>query len=332
MKRNVLIFLLIIVSVVCAAQEERIVNGVVCGENHGPIFGAVVSALDLNLFTKTDSLGRFEIKLPDTVKQLQIAAPGYYTVDLAIDSPLLVCEMRLDPDYAFKASQIAAIEARMAQNNEKRIIQAEIERIKAEKRAKRMALDEQYNQKYKNIGFVHSLELAYGYQFGKDDVVYENLGYREFGNLHPIELSYTLTYKFHYLVSVGMGTGVQYQCINLCRYQDVFEPSYSDYESFTPINVPLFINTKVYLTRGKCQPVISLSGGIYLPNCEGLFDVGFGANLRLSRLANMYFLLSCRTTSYCDFREYPANEDRPAFFAYYPKPAWTPTFKIGFTL
>ena len=64
MKRNVLIFLLIIVSVVCAAQEERIVNGVVCGENHGPIFGAVVSALDLNLFTKTDSLGRFEIKLP----------------------------------------------------------------------------------------------------------------------------------------------------------------------------------------------------------------------------------------------------------------------------
>lgn len=332
MKRKTLIFLFLIMSLVCAAQEGRTVSGVVRGETHGPISGAVVSAVELNLFTRTDTLGRFEINLPDSVTQLQITAAGYYTLDRMIDTQFLVCNMKLDPGYAVRASEIVSVEARLAREAEQRMIQAELERVKAEKRAERLEKDDRYNAQYKNIGFVHSLEFAYGYQLAQGDVIYKNLGYREFGNLHPIELSYTLTYRFHYLISLGIGAGVQYQCNNLCNYSDIFEPSYSDYEDFTPINVPLFLNTKLYLTRGKCQPVISLSGGVYLPNYEGLFDVGIGANLRLSRLANMYFLFSCRTTPYFDFREYPATDTRPAIFAYYPKSAWTPTLKIGFTL
>ena len=49
----------------------------------------------------------------------------------------------------------------------------------------------------------------------------------------------------------------------------------------------------------------------------------------------MYFLFSCRPTPYGDFREYSGQEGleaRPAFFMYYKKVAWAPSFKVGFTL
>jgi hypothetical protein len=115
----------------------------------------------------------------------------------------------------------------------------------------------------------------------------------------------------------------------------VFLPEYQYAEDFIPINVPVFLNTKVYMSRGKFQPLLSVSGGLYLPNTEGMFEIGVGANWRINRTANMYFLLSCRTTPYGEFREYSGQEglgSRPASYIYYPKSAWTPSFKIGFTL
>ena len=335
MKKNVLIFLLMIVSAVCVAQEERTVYGVVRGETRGPVSGAVVSAVEFNLFTKTDSLGRFEISLPESVKQIQIVAPGYHTLDQVIDSPFLVCDMNIDKDYASKAYKIASIEAKLAQNAEQKVIDEERAKEETERLAKVKALDDLYNQEYKNKGFVHSVELSYGYQLSHEDVIYKNLGFIEYGSLNPVEVNYTLSYRFNYIFSCGVGTGLQYQTKNLCTLGDVFEPVYMNREKFTPLNVPLFLNLKMTPTRGKVQPLISFSGGIYLPNYEALVDVGAGVNLRLNRNANMYMVLSCRMTPYGEFKEYSGQEGlkpRPATYVYYTKSVWAPSFKIGFTL
>ena len=114
---------------------------------------------------------------------------------------------------------------------------------------------------------------------------------------------------------------------------DASYPSYTGYEDFTPVNVPLFLNLKSYLTRGGWQPLVSVSAGVYCPNLEGMADVGIGLNYRLSRTSNVYFLLSVRTTPYGDFRKYTSSViggDRN-FSAYYPGVAWTPSFKVGCT-
>ena len=203
---------------------------------------------------------------------------------------------------------------------------------KAKKIAKRKEIDKAYNAKYRNKGLVHSFELSYGYQVGKENVIYKNLGYREYGSFHPIEATYTIGYRFCNWVSLGLGAGVSYNLVNLCTYGDVFDPMYEGAEKFTPVNIPVFLNTKVYMSRGKYQPMLSVSGGVYAPNLELLADVGVGCNLRLSKRGNMYFLASLRTTPYGFFVEKSIgfNYDLSSS-CYYSDFVWTPSFKIGFT-
>ena len=53
--------------------------------------------------------------------------------------------------------------------------------------------------------------------------------------MDPVEFKYTLSYRFNNFLSVGIGTGIQYQLVNLCDYPDVFDPKYTGLEDFTPI-------------------------------------------------------------------------------------------------
>lgn len=241
---------------------------------------------------------------------------------------------RLAAQKKAEAERIAAQKAAEA----KRIAEekAAAAKAKAEEKAKKIAqrkeIDKAYNAKYRNKGLVHSFELSYGYQVGSGDVIYKNLGYREYGSFHPIEATYTIGYRFCNWVSLGLGAGVSYNLVNLCTYGDVFDPMYEGADKFTPVNIPVFLNTKVYMSRGKCQPMLSFSGGVYAPDLELLADVGVGCNLRLSKRGNMYFLASLRTTPYGFFVEKSIgfNYDLSSSY-YYSDFVWTPSFKIGFT-
>lgn len=223
-----------------------------------------------------------------------------------------------------KAEEQARIEAEKKAEAER--MAAQKAAAKAKRIAQRNEIDKAYNAKYRNRGLVHSFELSYGYQSGKEDVIYKNLGYREYGNFHPIEATYTIGYRFCNWVSLGLGAGVAYNLVNLCTYGDLFDPMYQGADKFTPINIPIFLNTTVYISRGKCQPMFSVSGGVYAPNLEVLADVGIGCNLRLSKNGNMYFLASIRTTPYGFFVENSLSDSY-----YFSDFVWTPSFKIGFT-
>ena len=235
---------------------------------------------------------------------------------------------RIEAEKKAEAERLAAQKAAEA----KRIAEekAAAAKAKAEEKAKKIAkrkeIDKAYNAKYRNKGLVHSIELSYGYQLDAGDVIYKNLGYREYGSFHPIEATYTIGYRFCNWVSLGLGAGVSYNLVNLCTYGDVFDPMYEGADKFTPINIPVFLNSKVYMSRGKCQPMLSVSGGVYAPNLELLADVGVGCNLRLSKRGNMYFLASLRTTPYGSF-----IEETSTFGIYSLNFVWTPSFKIGFT-
>ena len=237
-------------------------------------------------------------------------------------------QARIEAEKKAEAERIAAQKAAET----KRIAEekAAAAKAKAEEQAKKIAkrkeIDKAYNAKYRNKGLIHSFELSYGYQVGKENVIYKNLGYREYGSFHPIEATYTIGYRFCNWVSLGLGAGVSYNLVNLCTYGDVFDPMYDGADRFTPINIPVFLNSKVYMSRGKCQPMLSVSGGVYAPNLELLADVGVGCNLRLSKRGNMYFLASLRTTPYGFFVE---NSSTDGYYSL--NFVWTPSFKIGFT-
>ena len=333
MKHIVAFIFAFILPFLCAAQDERVVHGFVYGENGGPVIGAVVSPVGADIFTRTDQDGKFVINIPQSVKELKVEAPGYYHLTLSVEDSFMVFRLKLDKEYASRLYDYASIEAKLAADTEKKIIEGKKEKIISAKDAEKRKVDSLYNQKYKNIGIVHSVELNYGYQIGKGDVVYKNLGYRDYGNLHPVELNYTFGYRLNNLLSLGIGTGLQYQVVNLCDYPDVFDPNYSAIEDYTALNIPIFLNLKMYMSRGRFQPLFSLSAGVYAPNLEGLIDVGVGLNMRLNRTANVYFLLSYRTTPYSDFREYNSVNDSfgREFLAHYTGVTSTPSFKIGCT-
>ena len=237
-------------------------------------------------------------------------------------------QARIEAEKKAEAERLAAKKAEEAKHvaDEKAAAAKARAEEKAKKIAKRKEIDKAYNAKYRNKGLVHSFELSYGYQVGKENVIYKNLGYREYGSFHPIEATYTIGYRFCNWVSLGLGAGVSYNLVNLCTYGDVFDPMYDGADRFTPINIPVFLNTKVYMSRGKCQPMLSVSGGVYAPNLELLADVGVGCNLRLSKRGNMCFLASIRTTPYGFFVENSSTD------GYYSSNfVWTPSFKIGFT-
>lgn len=339
MKRIAYTILFVFIHFLCSAQSDRVVKGTVIGENGIVISGAEVRAVGQGLYSKTDSDGKFVIKIPQSVEELQVVSPGYHTLTLKITESFMIFNLKLDKEYASRAYDYAVIEAKLAEAAEKKVIEEAKEKENAERIARLKELNASYDKEYKNKGFDCSVEILYGYQLGHGDVKYRNMGFREYGSLHPVEANFTLGYRFSNWFSAGVGAGVQYQLVNLSEYKhgDLIDPVYLGWERFTRMNFPLFINVKSYLSRGKIQPLLSLSGGIYLPNNEGMFDIGLGTNLRLNKTKNLYFLLSFRVTPYGDFREIDTIVNRADviekdYKAYYDKLVWTPSFKIGVTL
>ena len=239
-----------------------------------------------------------------------------------------------------KAAQEAAAQARAEElarlAEEKRAAREAAAIAKAEKEAERKAAINAYNAKYKNKGIVHALEFSYVLYTGDPsvgyDVVYKNLGYRNYGSLHPVELKYTLGYRFNNWFSLGVGTGVQYQLGNLYAYGDEFDPLYRETEKYTPINIPVFLNARLYMSRGKYQPMLSLSGGVYAPlMLIPLFDAGAGLNVRLSKSGNMYFLVSVCSTPSGHFIEGESEDGYGTTNCYVHHWRIDPSFKLGFT-
>ena len=405
MRQIILMFLCATLSLVCVAQTERTVNGVVFDEKGLPLAGAVIQPVGTDWKFNTEADGTFLILVPHYVKELSVGLPGFLSQTLEIDGSYLVFKLKVDKGYAQakakaeaeakeeaerraraeeaariaaekKAAEEAAAQARAEEAAriaaEKAAREAEEARLaaerkaaqeaaaqaraeeaariaaekkaareaaaiaKAEKEAERKAAIDAYNAKYKNKGIVHALEFSYVLYTGDPsvgyDVVYKNLGYRNYGSLHPVELKYTLGYRFNNWFSLGVGTGVQYQLGNLYAYGDEFDPLYRETEKYTPINIPVFLNARLYMSRGKYQPMLSLSGGVYAPlMLIPLFDAGAGLNVRLSKSGNMYFLVSVCSTPSGHFIEGESEDDYGTTNCYVHHWRIDPSFKLGFT-
>lgn len=438
MRHIILTFLCATLSLMCMAQAERAVNGVVLDEKGLPVEGAVIQPVGTDWKFNAEADGTFMILVPHYVKELSVGLPGFLSQTLEIDGSYLVFKLKVDKGYAQakakaeaeakeeaerraraeeaariaaekaareaeearlaaerkaaqeasraeeaarkaaekaareaeefrlaaekKAAQESAAQARSEESSrlaeEKRAAREAASIAKAEKVADRKAAIDAYNAKYKNKGLVHTLELSYVLYTGDPsegyDVLYENFDRLKYRSLHPVELKYTFGYRFNNWFSLGLGAGVHYQLVNLYTYGDKFAPIYRGTEKYyTPINIPVFLNTRLYMSRGKFQPMLSLSGGVYVPllltpgvtakllqensfrhMIYPLLDVGAGLNVRLGKSSNMYFLVSVGTTPFGSFiEEEPEgyNEWDTNIYLHPQSGRIDPSFKVGFT-
>ena len=125
MRRSLLIFLFIVISYMCPAQNDIVVKGLVRGEKSGPIAGAAVSAVGAEIFAKTDSTGLFVMTVPDGVERLQVEAPGYHKHVLSIDGEFMTFVLNVDEKYMAKAREYAMIEQQLVRDAERRKIEEE---------------------------------------------------------------------------------------------------------------------------------------------------------------------------------------------------------------
>ena len=219
-------------------------------------------------------------------------------------------------------------------------------KAKAEKRESRISATEKYNQKYRNKGLVHNLELNYSYPLvGVNTVVYQNYGIRNFSTLHPVELNYSIGYRFCNWVSVSLGAGVTYDLVDLRNYGDSFAHAYetrSHRDNIQPIlnysnmSIPVFMNARFYLTKGSIQPITSISGGIYLPiptlplNNMLFFDAGVGCNFRVNKRSNIYVIGSIATVPAIEAGLYDPYSNESLWIR--RRTVLSPRIKVGFTL
>ena len=161
----------------------------------------------------------------------------------------------------------------------------------------------QYDMKYRNRGVINSLEFNYGLAQAPGQIVYKNLGVHNYKSLYPLEFNYLLGFRFSNWISLSLGSGITYEALDLRKSGDEFADYYyekyiDEIVNYSNLLVPAFANSKIYLSRGKYQPMLSVSAGLYVApkvKCLPLLDFGAGLNYRINSLMNGYVVVTAGT-------------------------------------
>lgn len=366
MKKFLFLVFCAVVPLGTLAQNTRLVRGVVLDEDGNPKSGVRVVEVSGTTASTTEQNGTFTIMVSPYSRYLEVVEDGYMPCRVEIDASYMVFRLRAQGKRAVKpqnpetapkvqkpvSNQMSANEREKRQEvfldslqRRQKQMMAELEEMKAakallaeklareKKRAARVEVDKKYNKKYRNKGLIHTFELSYTHQLASADLVYKNLGYRKYGSLEPLGLIYMLGYRVSNWVSFSIGTGLTYDLNNLCLAGDVFDERYPEPQAYNPFNVPIFADMNVYMSRGKVQPFLSVSGGVYAPRWQGLLDFGIGVNFRLNKRMNLYLHASVARAPYVSFVE-PDTYWSGASLGYKvaPEGVWAPSFKLGFSL
>ena len=159
---------------------------------------------------------------------------------------------------------------------------------------------------YRNHGVFVSLEAGYNMQRSvAGEVIYENYGYRSYGDVTPLEFDFLLGCRFCNALALSVGSGILYDWVNLAAYGDKFSSvAYGNVTNYNSIDIPVFLNLKWFMSRSKVQPMLSVSGGLYLFSHTTLANAGFGLNIRVSHGSNMYILGTAGYTPWPYFVEH----------------------------
>lgn len=182
-------------------------------------------------------------------------------------------------------------------------------RKEAEEKARKEALakerrskDEAYDKLFSNHGLEHTIDVSYAYPVSTGRVIFVYSGMRDYGSTHPVELDYTLSYKFSRIVSLGAGVGVLYHLKSISILNDDY---ISEYEHFREkqLDVPVFARLKLNFLRTKVRPMINLQAGYYCLSGVLYGEAGLGVEYRMGKKNALQLSASARTVPWPYFNE-----------------------------
>ena len=88
----------------------------------------------------------------------------------------------------------------------------------------------------------------------------------------PLQFSYTGGFRLNNTLFIGLGAGYKLPLGRPNNNINISEAHTSDYVLLDCGNgIPLFLNSRIYMSKGKCKPYLSLSGGIELRGKNMIF-------------------------------------------------------------
>ena len=100
MKRYILTIILLVTSVCCFAQNNRVVNGMVMSVDGQRLGNAIIKPIGIQqLYTSNDD-GTFQISVPSNVRIIEVSAKGYLTKQLEVDGSYLLYKLKVDKRYS----------------------------------------------------------------------------------------------------------------------------------------------------------------------------------------------------------------------------------------
>ena len=237
-------------------------------------------------------------KQPQQAQQPQQQAPQQPQQQQAKQQP-----QQQQPQAAAASGSVAAQQVQQAAQPQQ---QAQPQAKQQTKQAR------QSGPRSKESGLAHSFDFSYAYQLYGGQIVYTDSGVRKYSNLHPLQATYSIGWRFNRMFTLMAGAGFLYNLTSLEREGDTVEAGL--YGGKTPLrfDVPVFVNFRCHFTRAKIRPYISLSGGVYALSLAPLADLGAGVSFHLGGTAALNLALSARNTpwplySSAAFHGYPVR-------------------------
>ena len=275
MRRFFALWAVFLLSISLYAQT-RVVKGMVVGEDDAPLSGVEIYTTKGEK-TTTGKDGKFAFFVSLQSNFIFFVHPDYLEMRKEIDASFLLVRMRM--------------------NKEEKARKAKIKR-----EADNQSADKAYDERFKNKGFEHNVDISYSYQLSKGDVAFAHSGFRDYGSTHPIEMDYTLSYKFNRLVSVGVGVGVLYHLKSVSITGDNYISTYSSFRE-KQIDVPVFANVKIRMLRSNVRPLINMQGGYYCMSGVFYGEAGLGCEYRVTKGLALQLTASVRTCPWPNFSE-----------------------------
>lgn len=171
--------------------------------------------------------------------------------------------------------------------------------------------------RYKERGLMHSFDFSYAYQFYSGQIVYVNSGIRNYSSLHPLQLTYSIGWRFNRMFSVSGGIGFLYNTVSLERNGDRIETELYGDKTPRRFDIPVFVSGRCHFGNGLVLPYLTLSSGIYAMSLAPLLDIGVGASFRLGGSLALNLAVSARNTPWprytrSGFEGYPFYRIVPA--------------------
>ena len=347
MKRKIayILTLLLLCGWSLGAQQLRTLRGLVATPDGQVIPNAILKADGIDEPFQAGRTGQFEIRVPFSCQKLTAYVDGYAPLTLEISSGYLLFKMKPDSPADAAAPVVAggtaasaaqAASQAQAQTEKEALAREKAEREAREKaeaeakakaqakakaeqevKAKQSAQAQAGTQRFKERGLMHSFDFSYAYQFYSGQIVYVNSGIRNYSSLHPLQLTYSIGWRFNRMFSVSGGIGFLYNTVSLERNGDRIETELYGDKTPRRFDIPVFVNGRCHFGNGLVLPYLTLSGGIYAMSLAPLLDVGVGASFRLGGSLALNLAVSARNTPWpqytrSGFEGYPFSRIVPA--------------------